>query len=50
VDTTGRTIEEALADVEETLAAHGWLSLGPAPEQGTPAAEPVDNAPQGGTL
>ena len=27
VDTTGRTIEDALSDVLEVLDAHGWLSL-----------------------
>jgi sulfate adenylyltransferase len=31
VDTTGRTIEDALADILKVLDSHGWLSLLPPP-------------------
>jgi sulfate adenylyltransferase len=35
VDTTGRTIEDALSDVLDVLDVHGWLSLSqPSPSEG----------------
>jgi sulfate adenylyltransferase len=36
VDTTGRSIEDALADVTEVLEAHGWLTLSNRYPEGAP--------------